>query len=392
MMENHEGTRAAEAVFWSMDYDYSYLPGQDYIESLDDVRTFVEYTYKYAQKKGFQGEQTDVNALAKFIYNLGIEAQSSLSSLETVKNWIKKSKVANTDEARENVYRLCFALGLDAWETGEFFLKAYLERPFNYKNIHEAVYFFCMLNGLGYPEAKRIIQRIEAFSYKYNKDAENVTEQIGYDILQKNTEDDFVNYIVNNRSGFEVQNKTATKKIMELFEECKSLAEEEQKFFSGEDLSVKNIDELLTVITGYFARETADGKKIFKKSISSKESKLPALIKTNFPQREQFKQIEKGTASFDVIRKFLIILKFYHFFADAMLNQVDAFEEGLYDEFIDEANTMLAECGYVQLYWRNPYDWVFGYCAASTNPLDEFRSVIETFYLNISEIYEDKKK
>ena len=189
-----------------------------------------------------------------------------------------------------------------------------------------------------------------------------------------------------------MQNKTSTEKIMELFKECKSLAEEEQKFYSGKKISVKNIDELLTVITGYFARETANGEKIFKKSISSKESKLPALIKKNFPQREQFKQIEKGTASFDVIRKFLIMLNFYHFFADALINQVDAFEEGLYDEFVDETNAVLAECGYVQLYWRNPYDWIFGYCAFAINPLEEFRSVIDTFYLDVSEIYEDKKK
>ena len=58
----------------------------------------------------------------------------------------------------------------------------------------------------------------------------------------------------------------------------------------------------------------------------------------------------------------------------------------LFDEFVDETNELLARCGYVQLYWRNPYDWMFGYCAnaidSDEDPLDQFRMLIEELYLN----------
>ena len=220
-----------------------------------------------------------------------------------------------------------------------------------------------------YADAQRIIEKIESAPAVKNDDAENVTEQIGYDISLMTTEDDLVKYLVTNRSGFEVQSQTASNRVGELIEECKALAKSEHKLLHVDDISVENTDELLTVITGYYARETVNGEKLYKQSIS--KSKLPEMIRRNFPQREQFKQIEEGKASFDTIRKALIMLKFYSFFADALIHKAEDLENGLFYEFVDETNELLAECGYVQLYWRNPYDWLFGYCAyGATNPLD----------------------
>ena len=236
-----------------------------------------------------------------------------------------------------------------------------------------------------------MIEKIESAPQVKNDDAEIVTEQIGYDISLITTEDDLVKYLVTNRSGFTVQSQTATNKIKELIEECKDLAKKEYKLLHNGEISVENVDELLSVITGYYARETVNGEKLYKQSIS--KSKLPELIRKNFPQREQFKQIEDGKASFDTIRKALIMLKFYSFFADALNHKAEELENGLFYEFVDETNELLAGCGYVQLYWRNPYDWLFGYCAyGATNPLDEFKNVIDIFYLDDEDTYKEAKK
>ena len=389
--ENNNVTQLAEDAFADFEFEYDDVPGKEYIETLNEVTTFYDYTYTYAQKNGFDGDKSGADALAKFIVKLGEERNAPLSSLNTVKNWLKKAPPAANQAGRENVYTLCFALGLNANETKEFFLKAYLERPFNYKNIHEAVYFFCMNNSLTYPDAQRIIEKVESAPEVKNDDAENGTEQIGYDISLMTTEDDLVKYLVANRCGFSVQSQTATSKIKELIEECKALAKKEYKLLHNGEISVENIDELLTVITGYYARETVNGEKVYKKSIS--KSKLPELIRKNFPQREQFKQIEEGKASFDTIRKVLIILKFYSFFADALIHKAEDLENGLFYEFVDETNELLAECGYVQLYWRNPYDWLFGYCAyGAINPLDELKNIIDVFYLDDPNTYKDTKK
>lgn len=389
--ENNNATQLAEDAFVGFEFDYGDVPGKEYIESLDTVTTFYDYTYIYAQKNGFDEDKSNADALAKFILKLGKGRSAPLSSINTVKNWLKKALPAANQAGRENVYTLCFAFGLNAKETKEFFLKAYLERPFNYKNIHEAVYFFCMNNGLSYADAQRMIEKIESAPEIENDDAENVTEQIGYDISLMTTEDDLVKYLVANRCGFTVQSQTASSKIKELIEECRNLAKKEYRLLHNGDIFVENIDELLTVITGYYARETVNGEKLYKQSIS--KSKLPELIRKNFPQREQFKQIEDGKASFDTIRKALIMLKFYSFFADALIHKAEDLENGLFYEFVDEANELLAECGYVQLYWRNPYDWLFGYCAyGATNPLDEFKNIIDVFYLDDEDTYKETKK
>lgn len=392
VFQNNEETRLAEDVFSAFEFDYDDVPGKEYIASLNTVTTFYDYTYIYAQKNGFDEDKLNADALAKYIVKLGEERGAPLSSLNTVKNWLKKVPPAANQAGRENVYTLCFALGLNANQTKEFFLKAYLERPFNYKNIHEAVYFFCMNNGLTYVDAVRIIKGMESVPVDSKKeDVEIVTEQVGYAISLMTSEDDLVKYLVANRSGFTVQSQTASNKIEELIEECKALAKKEYKLLHNGDLSVKNVDELLTVITGYYARETVNGEKLYKQSIS--KSKLPELIRKNFPQREQFKQIEEGKASFDTIRKVLIMLKFYSFFADALIHKAEDLENGLFYEFVDETNELLVECGYVQLYWRNPYDWLFGYCAyGAANPLDEFKNVIDVFYLDDEDTYKDTKK
>ena len=96
---------------------------------------------------------------------------------------------------------------------------------------------------------------------------------------------------------------------------------------------------------------------------------------------------------FSLVQIALIILKFYSFFADALIHKTEDLENGLFYEFVDETNELLAECGYVQLYWRNPYDWLFGYCAyGATNPLDEFKNVIDIFYLDDEDTYKETKK
>ena len=384
---NGEATQMVERVLDDLDYDLDF-PGREWIESLDEVKTFYRYVYLYAHENGFKGEESDADGLAKFVFERGNKRNVTLSSLNTLKNWLKKAPPSGSQQGREKVYALCFALGLDASKTEEFFLKAYLERPFNYKNINEAVYFFCLKNKLPYSKAKEMIQKIEAKPDVENKDAEQVTEQVGLAISKMNSEDELIKYLVENRSAFEKQNQTAKAKIKELYEECKELAKEHAEKYPGQlhiEGEIQNIDNLLEAITGYNARATYNGEKVYKTSIS--KSKLPAAVRKNFPQREQFKQIEKDEASFDVIRKFLIMLKFYHFFANALIEKAEELEKNsFFREFVDETNEMLAKCGYVQLYLRNPYDAVFAYCAyGAANPLDEFKNVIYEFYLSDNE-------
>jgi hypothetical protein len=316
---------------------------------------------------------------------LCVEAGVTLSR-QTISNWISKGTPSSGDSGRENVYKLCFALKMHAVQTAEFFLKGYLERPFNYKNLHEAVFFFCMNNGFTYGDAERIINIAEEMPVTENPDAQSVTQEIGAALQTFCTEEELLGYLQDNRSGFTTQNKTATERIEHLLKKCYDLAGQlEQK-------NVSNVDELLDVIYGYNARATfgqknAEGKSIsvpvYKRSIS--DSDFPPLIKRNFPQRQQFEHILKHKSSYDAIRKALIMLRFYYFFATLQCKKLPITDR--HDEFVAAMDMELEQCGYMQLYWRNPYDWMFGYLSCAEDPLGEFKGLIQTYYLDDESIY-----
>ena len=377
--ENNEVTQFVEDTFFEYNFEKEELPGKEHMENIKPSEGFLRYVYINASKCGYS-EEKDVNKLAKFISEKS-KAIGAEISVNTLKNWMTKMIPSNNEGGRENVYRLCFALNMNAAQTAEFFLKAYLERPFNYKVIKEAVYFFCMNNNYDYSYAHEIIKKAESIVALDNKYADDITVKIGERLKEITTESDFLKYLEENMSGFAINNKTATDKIDKLVKACCDIAPMEQRMRANanKDITVDNIDELLSAIYGYAARATVGGEAEYPKSIS--KSEFPELVRINWPQREQFKNIlEKKTATYDVIRRALIILAFYECMANAVVHE--ALESGVFEEFVNEMNAMLAECGYVQLYWGNPFDWMIGYCAMSPEPLDTFRALIDEYYLN----------
>ena len=379
--DDHHATQYAYGEMFNYDFSVIDLPGREYFDNIDDRSLFVEGVTARACGLGYQTDADLIDFLLKLCKDAGVAL-----SRQTITNWIAKGAPASGESGRENVYKLCFALKMNAEQTAEFFLKAYFERPFNYKNLREAIYFFCMNTGLTYADATRIIEKVESMQVIENPAAQSITQEIGATLQSLHTEDELIDFLQQNRSGFTVQNKTATERINHLLEECYRLATQ------LEDKKVSNVDELLSIIYGYNARATfgqqdATGKSIsipvYKRSIS--DSGFPALIRKNFPQRQQFENITKNKASYDVIRKALIMLRFYYFFATLECRKLSVVDR--HDEFVDAMDMDLDECGYIQLYWRNPYDWMFGYCACAENPLQELKDLIQEYYLDDETIY-----
>lgn len=398
-MEKYESSKATQLAhdeFFKYDFENIELPGKEYIDALNNASYFTDKLIEQIQKSGYTGESNDISQAASYVLNRCKTENISISR-QNITNWLSGGTPASSSSGRDNVYKLCFALGMNEKQTGEFFLKAYLERPYNYKNITESVYYFCLKNKLSYTKATEILQKIEESPLDDKKEAVDATEIIGRAVDSICNEKALIEYLSENRASFSKQNKTAISAINTLLSECMKLAPDEYSITNPheDNIKVTNVDELLNVIYGYSARATegfeekngkAVPKAVYKESIS--ESKFPELIKKNFPQRQQFENIGKNKASYDVIRKALVMLNFYHFFADATISGADL-ESGLFDEFVAEMNEVLEKCGYVQLYWRNPYDWMIGYCACSPSPLAELRDLIYEYYQGNEEIYQD---
>lgn len=364
------------------------------IDKFNNCTLFLEGILLRIKDLGYQGEtyqvdKADIKEVLDFLCSLYKEEQMEVSR-PALRNWLVKNPP--NSGSRELVYKLCFALKMDAEQTEKFFLKNYLNRPFNYKNTHEAVYFWCLHNGRKYQDAVRIIEKIENVSEKNVPPMDMCTEQIGRKVKDIDNEQELIEFLEKCQYSQEQQHMTATNKISELLEKCYALAEEEVKVYAqfykelqprlfqknGDIKKMNNEELLLEVIYG----DVSD-----KGQLTSRvaQSKFPKLICKNFPKRQSFINIRKHDASDDVIRKALIILVFYEFYATALLdaeknasgNPLDFSEE--YEDFQVELDNILLECGYVQMYLRNPFDFLLIYCAKTCNPLDTFRSLIAEY-------------
>ncbi len=378
-----ENTVLAREDMYSFDYSDYDVPEIEYMNAFDDVRLFYDAVLQRARELGFCGGEN--KALVSFLCGLCRDAGVNVSR-QTLTNWLTEGAPSGDARCRENVYKLCFALKFDERAAERFFIKAYLEKPYNYKNINESVYYFCLKNGMGYGAAESIIARVNEAPDADNPFAETDTVMIGSAVASVKTEKELVRYLVENRAGFRAQNVTATNKVLYYIEKNIEIANKEKDKFElkdgdGKDAKpkVKNAESLLSAICGYSIRN----KTYYPQSIS--KSKLPKYVKTNFPQAQQLKNIKDGKGTYDSIRKALAVMVFYNFFGNVLVNDVRTSPDKLFKEFVDEFNAVLAACGYVQAYWRNPFDWIIGHCASHRSPLDEFRSIIQIFYLDETE-------
>lgn len=405
------------------------LPGIEYIEELEKFNPFADKLAERAAYMGYAGDLSDTKALQIFLFKClqeepGIITEKNKKNWnDNLRNWLKKGSSAPIlPGKRDSVYQLCFALKMNEREAGEFFLKGYLERPFNYKDLKEAIYYFCLINELPYQKALELYQWAKDIPFSEDPYAETDTSAIGRSIYEIDNEEDFKAYIQQNRCSFESKSQSAKRKVNELFINCKTLAPwylrtygqiaerneaeaerddrvENHKpgdsvaddYFKLKPVQEENIDSpeaVLRVIYGYYAREThvveINGKK--KSILNHKEtirraSRFPSLIlKHMISNHDHLNKILKGTASDTLMRSAIVLFQFFNFFAHAKKAN-DQHSDELFDEFVGQTDTMLLQCGYGQLYWLNPYDWMIGYCAHSWDPIDLLHGLIKIMYL-----------
>lgn len=71
------------------------------------------------------------------------------------------------------MFALAFAINLSVDETKELFHKIYLDRAFNYRDVQEIIFYFCLKNNKTWADAKRLIAEIDSLA----KDYSDITQQ-----------------------------------------------------------------------------------------------------------------------------------------------------------------------------------------------------------------------
>ena len=296
----------------------------------------------------------------KYLTAVSDEKSLGLSS-KNISNWINANKKGTRSDpqanntSRDNIYKLCFALELNYEETKEFFSKVYLSRPFDGRNVDEAIYVYCFRHNKSYDDFKRIKKEIVLNEGKHSDGFVDNTAAFITRIEEIEDERELINFINNNSYFFGKRNQTALYEFNRLLSQAKVV----DNTSSNSELFKK-----MTAID--FRKRGKNGRPTFKNSSFLK------MVRLNFPSEEVFSKLQQSDekATYDAIRKSLILLKFYIYASDE-----DNF--GMFDDFKDETNDLLNECGYHPLYYRNPYDWIFLHCFKMEDPLDEFQSILE---------------
>jgi len=355
----------------SLEEDFDIIEDTRYVDDLQGRNFFLEGVVEQLKRLGKKYEVSDTEGILievknRFIDILGIECPKS------VKNWIKTGNVNRTRKYRYNNYDFCLALEMDINTTREFFLKNFLISPFNYKDSVDAVYFYCMWHKKGIKTIKAMIEEADKFQ-TLNSDVTQ-TEGIGRTIIDIDGDNEFMEYLRTHCYDEKFQFQTARGKIINLIEENKQLA------------GVSSNNALLDEIYGYRGQIQY---KDTHKGIS--KSNLPALFTESFPKHVEISKIVNGTeVTYEVLRKALVIMEFYNYYRAKENKPVDGDKENLMimgdlREFYDEVNGSMAECGFVQLYLRHPFDSLILFCAKSAYPIVTFKNLIDKQYLEMND-------
>lgn len=363
----------------------------NFIEELLQVvqlfRPFSDAITEFISERGFDGDFTDVDAKVKYIKTAFEKA--NMTPPRELREWF----TAGQPIKRDTAFLICFAFGLDGGETDEFFRRYYAkERSFNCHQVQEAVYYFCLNNGLSYAEALDIQTRVP-LSKRSQKSGDVVyTGSIIAELNDLETKEELVTYLTENIDKFSDSNVTAYERIRRLWALAAGngglLMQEREKLPSilddaatGEKSKLRSGNTGVKPWDAYLAILQLDKDDV--KQLKAERSIRPILKKLHddaqdsFPDRQGIDKILRGEhVSYERVRKWLVLLTFYTFWAQK------AVKEGSYEakpvdakRCLTSMNQHLMDAGYPELYVGNPYDWIFLFASKSEEPLYVFRFI-----------------
>ena len=350
-------------------------------------KTFAEGLTDTLLQHGFSGQADDAKEKIAYVRECCKQRGVTLNP-EVIKSWFCGTRPNSGERSRDSLFRLCFALGLNDRETASFFQKVYFSCPFNFRSAKETVIWYCLRNGLGYPEMLSLAEQAEQLINGESTAKEEMryeqTSQLENALLQVGSTEELLCFFRENRQDFQMPRKTAIHYAKCLIQEATELAQNavaDQNEISHQKQKSGNVDLLLSVIFGENMRTYQ------KKSSFSKEAVFPELIRSDFPLGMNLSRIKRGESVSDtILRKTLILLNFYCFFATlfAKNDTSDLFcaIESDFLDFVHETNDLLCSSGLPALYVRNPYDWLFLHCANHPYPLEELRSAMRRYYFD----------
>ena len=415
--------------YFSIDEDLE--DAVDFLKSPASFRSFDLGLKELLRKKGYTGSEEN-GEMADYLY-AKLKALPSDIERETVYAWFAgKHRPKIEAGSRRRIYEICFALQLDYEETLWFFHHVYYDRAFNCHTVDEAVFYYALLHGNTWREALDVINAVENandewLAGKGTDDGEPpfYTQYVQCKISDFSSTWELEEFLIANRDSFHSWNSTALNVINELMHELtgdedaklkidnlkRTLSRRISSGNAVKDLpliSKKDYDSFGLLIKeilfdaqnsadspAEYLLETIGGKNIRANTFvldrllctvsgMPKNIDIPYVVRNNFPGKKVMSDVLDATKistskSYDSIRKMIVLLDFYAFWACIKVGISDVSDidkSTLYEIYQEEANSRLKLCGYENLYAGNPYDWIFLCASHSEDPLAFFRAYI----------------
>ena len=124
----------------------------------EDFSTFSQSLDRMMQATvGFEGVSG-----CEFLLRVSRSGKDRIASENTIRSWYRfGNRPKKSQESREMMFRIAFALSFSAQQTSELFHKVYLDRACNYRSFHEVIYYYCLQRGLPYSRAQELIAAVE---------------------------------------------------------------------------------------------------------------------------------------------------------------------------------------------------------------------------------------
>lgn len=377
---------------------------ENYVDELIEVarsfRTFDVVLDDFLLQKGFNGDIADVDSKIRYIKNKFDEAGIPLD-LRNPKKWFYNHTRGTN---REIAFQFCFAFKLTLSETQDFFRRVYLQRGIDCHDVKEAIYYYCLSHQLTYSEAQSLIEEApdnKKGSVDFNGEV-LFTGSIIQEIDRFNTTAELLSFLKENSEQFGYNNATAYKNIQRIWDKVtgeKGLANQEAILLFPANFSSakqRSVWDIYLQIFGLLDYDRVDNSRNF---LINSDRTLQPLLKSNkllhpiaresFPDRQGLEGIIKGThQSNEVVRKTIILLAFYRFWAEqSVKNKIADYLSKPSDSqrCRDVIDRLLVEVGYPTLYEGNPYDWIFMFASQDDYPLETFRDFMREVYLNKEE-------
>ena len=367
-------TKRLEIEIWNMakelDKNEDFSKVIDFLNSKEGFQPFGKRLAVFIAKKldlDSTDRKTLVQALNEACGKTGVDL-SEIASDGTLRNWFDKDmRPKKGDDSRLSMFALAFELQLSVDETKELFHKIYLDRAFNYRSEKEVIYYFCLKNNKTWADAKRMIAEVENMAIE-TSDHTQLTNVIAINVDTMSDEKVLLEYIRENGHNFEKNSVMAQRTLNKYLSEAKQFAKEEKeeaydpKLYQGKWKNLST-NALYEIIIGASITGSKGTKTVFNNSI------LPKEIKNRFPEAPTF---GKKNLTAEEYRKAIIMLFSYWFWYQAQ--SLDKNSE--FDDYFDVLNGILNDCNFSQIYYGNPYDWMFSFCALSERSLDTFRGLL----------------